>query len=384
MPVTGQPHHAQHAAYAHGPAVLAIGVWYVVQARSVPAFQQIEPIRRARALRLCGRTAGALATLAHLGSFRRLWGGLCGLVLVYGGLHNRTHRIQPRSAAQVLVQVVKVAATFGQVFRKHRQATHHTCRRCGFVAAGVVATVCQGLRIIIATHHQQGRWVLIAQGLGHVAQVASIKSHRHRVPRGFVQARRCGVALCNQHHRRARRIVCNGTAQVPKIALAPTLHKKFVRAAIWLGRRYALHIPQRPCGITHRHIQPAASPKAHTIGLHALAREVRAFTRGAGTVPQLCGFKRSRGVGRVLLGLLCRLLGLALCRKLSDYGGVWWGPCMVALGQHKAPLFGHGQQRANSHPATGLDAFPSGCNRMGVEAIGCGAPVGKQRAARIV
>ena len=128
-----------------------------------------------------------------------------------------------------------------------------TRRRRGFVAAGIVATLCKRLQVIIAAQHQQGGWVLGAQGLGNVCEVARVKGHSHRAARGFMQACGCGVALCYQQHGGRGRIAAHSLDDVPQPRLAATLQKQLVGALSGFLRGDALNIPQRARCIAQGH-----------------------------------------------------------------------------------------------------------------------------------
>ena len=189
-----------------------------------------------------------------------------------------------------------------------------------------------------------------------------------------MQACGCGVALGHQQHQSPRRI----TAPVPQPRLAPALQKQLVGAIGWALGGYALQVPQLARCIAHRHQQAAIRGKAHAVGVHALAGQIRAVALGAGCIPLAHRVSRCSSVRGLLLGLLgplalC-LLALTLgqhfgARRLGRFGG---------FGQHKAVFFGQVQQRANAHAPARFDAAPGAARGPWVVLVCRGAPGFKQ------
>lgn len=224
--------------------------------------------------------------------------------------------------------------------------------------------------VVVAAQHQQRSRELLAQGTGNVHQVAIVKSHSHRVPGGCAQAGSGGVARGNQQHTSTGWI----TAPVPQARLAPALQKQFVCAIGRAHRGNALHVPQLAARITHRHQNKATRSKAHAIGLHALAQQIPAFARLAGTVPQRRRFNGCAGMGSVLPGLLSLLACYPLTFTLRQHGGIRWRCRLIGRRQHKAALLGQVQQRANGHTSTRLDAAPGAARGSRVVPVCRGAP----------
>ena len=325
---------------------------------------------RIKGAALCGGIGRGLM-VGRGGTGRALQGlRLPRLVGCNGLAHQCPHSIQPLG----LVHVVEIAAAVGQALGEHSQATHGTGGSLGLHAPGVGARAGFCVAVVVTAHHQQRGAVLLAQGLGYVGQVASIKGHGHRVARGFMQACGCGVALGHQQHQSPRRI----TAPVPQARLAPALQKQLVGAIGWALGGYALQVPQLARCIAHRHQQAAVRGKAHTVGVHALAGQIRAVARGAGCLPLTHRISRCSSVRGLLLGLLGPLALCLLALTLGQHFGARGLGRFGGLGQHKAVLFGQVQQRANAHAPARFDAAPGAARGPWVVVVCRGAPGFKQ------
>ena len=275
-------------------------------------------------------TGGALARLLGCG-----WG--LGLVGIDSGLHGLRNSLQALRLVLVIeVEVLRLATGRG-TRGEHRHPAHGLRRSKGFFSTGVAACAGLGGAVIIASQHDQGAGVALAQGLGNVRQVARIKRHGCRVPRGLVHAGAGGVPLAHHQHSSASRI----TAPVPQARLAPTLEKLLFRASLGALGLYGLQVPQHAVCIAQGHHQAARRHAAHTVGAHALAGQVghlQWVCHGLAGIPLGLGLRGCASLCS-LPGLFLGLLALLALECLRCQGcGVWCCRGLAALGQHKAVL----------------------------------------------
>ena len=220
-----------------------------------------------------------------------------------------------------------------------------------------------------------------------MVQVAGVKGHGHGVACGLVQGAGRGKALGDQQHGRAGGGVVAGQIahQVPQPGLAATLQKQLVGPAARLRWCDLLQVPQLARPIAQRHQQPATGRKAHAVGLHTLAHQVRAGAALAGFLPlrrRLVGCARLRSIGAGLF------LPLPLCPQALAFGQLYGrgrGRVLPVLRHDEAVLGREVQQRAHGHTAARLDAAPGGRHRLLVVAVGvAGAPCVEQVKARAI
>ena len=218
-----------------------------------------------------------------------------------------------------------------------------------------------------------------------MCQVARVEGHRHRLACRFMQACRRRVAFSHQQHRRPTRITAHVTHHVPQPRLAATLQKQLVRATVCRRcRRNALQVAKLASPITHGHQQPAVRSEAHTVRLHALARQVRAGAVLAGHGPQRCRLSGGSSMGSAHTSLFFRLASGAFTLTLGHQLGAGLGCGLVALGQREALFLRQVQQCADGHPAARLDALPSAFCGPCIKVIGDSTPLGEQLQPRAV